>query len=372
LCITATVPCHSAEPSSYLLREDIRVGGLVLTVNRTGRAAFAGGMAQQQRQALFEVNISLVNTGREAIRFETQVCTALEMQKRYSPCERRERDALDPVFTLHPGTQTHGSVWFLVDADEPATPAPTFCFTQGDASVQVLLDEELTKWRSKGVAELERDQAVRIARFFIFGNRPNEARDIIDRQLLRTPHDALFLLLRAQVAQTQGNRAEMGHYLDKIADASTLPPSEIRQLAKLAYDLDQSTLCIKVLECVPAGQLASGDVLLLAKAHYDQRHLDDAERLLIDLENRGERNPEITFTLGNIADKRDDINNAVRWWQKTLEYQPQHGLAQFNIGVILYRQGRSKEARDAWQRVMGMNPDPDVRAATEDALKNVQ
>ncbi|HNV72419.1 MAG TPA: tetratricopeptide repeat protein, partial [Candidatus Ozemobacteraceae bacterium] len=95
-------------------------------------------------------------------------------------------------------------------------------------------------------------------------------------------------------------------------------------------------------------------------------------RLLKDLFARGQNDKIITFTLGNIADKRNDLQTAIEWWTRTMSQDSQHYEALFNIGVAYYKLSERERAVQCWKRVLDLNPDLETRQIVLEALKQVE
>jgi tetratricopeptide (TPR) repeat protein len=77
----------------------------------------------------------------------------------------------------------------------------------------------------------------------------------------------------------------------------------------------------------------------------------------------------VYFTLGNIKDKQNSVDEAIPHWEKAIELDPDYCEAYFNLGVGYYKLDKIEKARDFWQKVLFLRPDSVILRATEDALK---
>jgi tetratricopeptide (TPR) repeat protein len=72
--------------------------------------------------------------------------------------------------------------------------------------------------------------------------------------------------------------------------------------------------------------------------------------------------------MGNILNKAMDYEQAVYYWEKAVEGDPEYSEALFNISVGYYKLGNVNKAREYWNRVVSSNPDSSTLSAAEEAL----
>ena len=73
--------------------------------------------------------------------------------------------------------------------------------------------------------------------------------------------------------------------------------------------------------------------------------------------------------MGNIYNKSMDYEQAIYYWEKAVEGDPECSEALFNIGVGYYKLGDLNKARNYWYKVLQSNPDSATMSAAEDALR---
>ncbi len=74
---------------------------------------------------------------------------------------------------------------------------------------------------------------------------------------------------------------------------------------------------------------------------------------------------------GKAAYARGDYAEAERVFAKAIERQPRDALLHYHRGVALTQLGRWRDASRAYQTVLGLNPPPDIAAATRGALREL-
>ena len=118
--------------------------------------------------------------------------------------------------------------------------------------------------------------------------------------------------------------------------------------------------------------LEDKDQLFLARCWYFDGKLEQARRLLETIERNGFKDKTLYFTLGNIAEKNDDLPTAITWWEKSVECDPQYAEAMFNIGVGYYKLNRRDQAVASWKKTLLMNPDAETRKIAEEAVRSLE
>jgi tetratricopeptide (TPR) repeat protein len=106
----------------------------------------------------------------------------------------------------------------------------------------------------------------------------------------------------------------------------------------------------------------------LARSYYYQQDYSKAERILTQMVKKGSKDAKVYFTFGNVKDKQKKTNEAIKYWEKTLDYDPDYCEACYNLGVGYYKLNQIGKAREYWKKVLLLNPDSSILRATEDAL----
>ncbi|MBI3039444.1 tetratricopeptide repeat protein, partial [bacterium] len=291
----------------------------------------------------------------------------------YSAISEKGLEGLDKPFSIHGGTQSRGSLWFRVNSNDNKSP-PELIFRPAQENAKVCCDQTLSNNFEKAKStSLDIDEALKVSQFLIGSERIDDAEVILKPYLDRYPNYPGLLLQLASIAKSHQDNEKATECLSKISPQSgSLGREEALKLARQAFDVEQYDLCSKVLEPFASqGSLSNQDLLFLARSWYFNKQFERAKKLLVDLDSRGFEDKSLFFTLGNIADKLDDQDSAIHWWEKTLRKDPNYFEALFNIGVAYYKQGDKDRAEDCWRRVLDLQPDSQTREATEEALKSI-
>ncbi|HPW59254.1 MAG TPA: tetratricopeptide repeat protein, partial [Candidatus Rifleibacterium sp.] len=75
------------------------------------------------------------------------------------------------------------------------------------------------------------------------------------------------------------------------------------------------------------------------------------------------------FTMGNLYDKKNELDKAIEYWEKAVEIEPNYAEAQYNLGVGYFKLKKLDKARECWERVRLLRPDSETLLAAEEALK---
>ena len=73
-------------------------------------------------------------------------------------------------------------------------------------------------------------------------------------------------------------------------------------------------------------------------------------------------NVDRLFTLG-LAQSEQDMDEAMKTFRRVIALRPDHALALYNLGLLLKRVDRTRDAIDALQRALAIEPRPEVRFA---------
>ncbi len=98
----------------------------------------------------------------------------------------------------------------------------------------------------------------------------------------------------------------------------------------------------------------------LANVFLDLKNYDEAEkqfRIVLTTDPRAPDIPDVYLGLGNVYLARgDNLNGAIGWYKKALEYQPSFAEAWNNLGLVYTKQDKRKEAYAAFQKALLYNP----------------
>lgn len=363
-----------AETARFFMGEDIHgPDGLLISVNQVQRQAFTGGLSSEKKEQI-EVQLTFVSTGRASIPIDPGKDFTIGFGGTpFPPVAQAGAGSLDRPFTVNPGTQSRGSLVFLVPVGE-VRGSPELRFTGAAEPLVVVCDPDLAVLFDKSQAgPLGPDDGLKLGRHLYEAGRYLEARQVLDASLGRAGADPRLLLQMALVEQKLGNQDESRAFLTRISLQARLDLEDALLLARQAFELGEYPLAQRVLEPL-AGEaaLADKELLLLARVLYYQKEYDRAEKMLQDLQSRGFSDKVLFFTLGNVAEKRDDLNGAMRWWEKAYQADPTYYEALFNLGVGYYKTDDRQKAGEAWRKVLLLNPDPETRQIAEDALHSLE
>lgn len=98
--------------------------------------------------------------------------------------------------------------------------------------------------------------------------------------------------------------------------------------------------------------------LALAKAGRGREAVERARARLADAPASVDRQ----FTLG-LAQSEQDVDEAMKTFRRVIALRPDHALALYNLGLLLKRIDRPRDAIDALQRAAAIEPRPEVRFA---------
>ena len=358
----------------FLLGEDVRVGErLVITVNALTRKAFTGGLTTQAKTDLVELAMTLVNTGNSPITIDPAVQFSFELNDTYHP--ENEKSGTSPLFrqfTVNPGTNSRGNVYFRARTSDIRT-QPRFLFSDDTHRIIIVCNDELARAMEKYRAgSIDSELAERLGRFLLDAERMKDADAFLRAMMQKFPTNPVLMMQYAGVLKGVGRDDEAVALLARISPEG-LGREDALDFAKQAYELGQYSVCRRIMEpLAEKGGLNDKELLFLGRCWYFDQDFERAENLLSDLHARGMKDKNISFTLGNINEKRKNWRTAIDWWNKTMALDPQHYEALFNIGVGYYRLDEKDRAIQCWRRVLDLNPDSETRQAVLEALKQVQ
>ncbi len=359
---------------AFLLGEDIMgPDGIVVSANRIQREAFTSGLSGGVKQDLIQIDLTIVNTGKTEFPVEPVKEFSLVITGTYPLAEGQGAASLEKPFTVNPGTQSRGTLFFKVPTTETQE-IPRLVLSKGDQPLEILCDEKLKSFFEKSKATtLDPESALPLARFFCNANRPEEAKKILTLTLSKYPGEPRVILQLGTVERTLGNNDRASDLMANLGPGTGLDREDSLSLARQAFELGQYGMAQDLLENLSSqGKLEDRDHLFLARCWYYNKEYDKSEKLLNSLLNRGMDDKTLFFTLGNIAEKREDWRTAISHWEKALSLDPNYYEALFNAGVGYYKVDEKQRAIDSWKRVLILNPDPQTRQITEDALKSLE
>jgi len=364
----------TAAPTRFFMGEDI-IGprGLLISVNQVVRKAFTSGLNSDKKEQ-FEIQMTFVSTGHSPFQIDPLNDFVLAFGEfTFPPISTPQGGCLDRQFTVNPGTQSRGSLFFALPSAS-AEGVPQLRYTGTPEPLVILCDPDLAGLFEKSrQSPLGADDCLKLSRFLYDAERYVDAKQALESSISGSGSDPRLMLQMAMVDQKLGNPEEARALLTRLGLNSQLDSEDALTLAKQAFEVGQYDLAQKVLEpLAAAGKLGDLELTLLARCLYYSKELDKAERMFNDLQSRGVQNKTIFFTLGNIAEKRDDINSAIKWWEKAFAADPSYYEALFNIGVGYFKLDDKKKAAEAWRKVLLLNPDSETRKIAEEALGNIE
>jgi len=354
----------------FFMGEDVlHPSGFVLTVNEYVRRPFQSGLGGQARQDEVYINLTMVNTGVKTFSIDPLKDFELELHNTFPAVIDQEGRAAKTSFNVFPSTQSRIDLYFKVDSEQKI--APVLKFKLEDSTVGVVCDAELEKLLQKAEdGPLPTEEAVRIGQALINAGRFSEAEKIVKPALERDPANTQLLLQMASVEDASYNRENVGFYLQQINPGSISSQQEAFAVGRMAVSLGFYPLAIAVLEpFASTGRLENQQKLLLARAYYYENRLTESEHLLTPLLAAGTAEHTAFFTMGNLYDKKNELNKAIEYWEKAVEIEPNYAEAQYNLGVGYFKLKKLDKARECWEKVRLLRPDSETLLAAEEALK---
>lgn len=353
----------------FIMGEDVvHPSGLMLTVNEISRKPFTAGLGGQGKEDEIRLNLTLVNTGILTFRIDPVQDFVLELSKTYKQSEDPEKRAAKREFNVFPSAQSRIDLYFRVAADDKLD--PILIFKLNDSSVKVICSNKFSKLIEKSNSNnLTTSDATELASFYVDYGRYNEAEELLNNVTKFSAGSNKLWMLLAAVYQQQYKNQAAAEALSRVNPTSINSYDEAVSLAAQALKLGQYQLAIAVLEPYElVNRLTPEARVKLARSYYYQQDYSKAERILTQMEKKGSKDAKVYFTFGNVKDKQKKTNEAIKYWEKTLDYDPDYCEACYNLGVGYYKLNQIGKAREYWKKVLLLNPDSSILRATEDAL----
>ena len=214
----------------------------------------------------------------------------------------------------------------------------------------------------------------RIAWSFEREGEKQQALDLAQGWLGRSPDDPQALALYADLLRENGRFAESVAQLDKLIDrgGGTVEPWRLYFMRGVAYERsgrwDKAEPDLrKALGLKPD----EPDVMNYLGFGWANRHqnLDEALTLLQKAANARPRSGAIRDSLGWAKYRLGRYADAVQDLERAAQLQPAEADINDHLGDAYWRVGRKLEAQFQWRRVLTLDPDEALRAAAEKKLK---
>jgi NADP-dependent 3-hydroxy acid dehydrogenase YdfG/tetratricopeptide (TPR) repeat protein len=130
------------------------------------------------------------------------------------------------------------------------------------------------------------------------------------------------------------------------------------ELAEHKGDLDSALECFeKLAEINPDYP----DIFYRIAQLVQQQYPDEAERAALNFRKAAKRNPQLAdahYQYANLlAEKLQDPQKAERYFLKTLEIQPRHPFANYDLALLTYQGGNLAQAALFYQAAIQLNPE---------------
>ncbi len=354
----------------FFMGEDVlHPAGFILTVNEFVRRPYQSGLGGQSKQDEICINLTMVNTGVKTFSIDPLKDFQVELLNVFPALQDQEGKAAKTPFNVFPSTQSRIDLYFKVESEQQVT--PSLIFKLEDSAVKIICDTALGKLLQKSEeSTLPTEEATMLGQALLDANRFSEAGKVVRPALEREPADTRLLMQMASVEDASYNRENTAFYLQQINPGNIASQNEAFAVSKMAVKLGFYPLAIAVLEpFASTGRLENPQKLLLARAYYYEDRLVESEQLLTPLLTSGAADQYAWFTMGNLYDKKNDLEKAIESWEKAVEVDPDYAEAQFNLGVGYFKMKRLDKARECWERVRVIRPDSETLQAAEEALK---
>lgn len=357
-----------------LIGEDLydpRGTGVVLTVNEYSKRSFGSGLRSNVKRDEVFINLTLVNTGTKSYEVNPAEDFFLQFDKAYKP-ETTENRALLNSFQLFPTMQTRLDLYFIVDSDSTKS-IPRFFFKFNGSLLKILCDNDAGKSLQGNNLDMSVETSLSTAKSLIEASKLEEARKILLAARNKEPENPFVLMLLASVEEKDGEPEMAATYMRAINPERITKTEDAVEVAKMALRLDYSQIAVNLLEGLDErGMLNSQQKLVLAKAYYAQDRFSKAEYVLLPIISTGHADKDSHFIMGNIFNRKGDLNRAITQWEMALDVDPNYAEALYNIGVAYFKQQRVDKAQDYWRKVLSVQPDAETLRAAEEALKATQ
>lgn len=344
--------------------------GIVLTVNECVKNSISSGLRSQGKMEEIKINLTLVNTGRLSFTVDPLSNFSLDTNKTYAPVATENEAARLQPFEFFPGMQTRLDLIFVVDLDENSL--PKLGFELKDNHFKVICDSRVGQVFDPN-ARLSFDEALLSAKSYMEIYRYDEARSILMGLRGQDDTNPFVLMMLSTIEDAQYEPELAAFYLRQIDLSKLHGAEELKDFAEMAMRLDNPHLVIGALESrFNQGTLDMEQKLLLARAYYMEEYFSEAEYVLMPIISSGVADKLAHFTMGNIFNRKNDLNRAIHQWEMAIDADPQYAEAYYNIGVAYYKKQDVGRARDYWRKVLINNPDSETLMAAEDALRATQ
>jgi arylsulfatase A-like enzyme/Flp pilus assembly protein TadD len=186
--------------------------------------------------------------------------------------------------------------------------------------------------------------------------RVDESIELARRIVERRPTMGLGYYHLAQGLLEAGRTAEALAVMEQARERQIADPALLRQLALTLTGVGRAEAAIAVAQpLAAAGDPDSLNVLGLVLA--EARRLDQAETELERVFARDPRNPTAHQHLALVALYRESWRECERQARRALELNGDLPLAWNYLAIALYSQGRGREALDAWERSVALDPE---------------
>jgi NADP-dependent 3-hydroxy acid dehydrogenase YdfG/tetratricopeptide (TPR) repeat protein len=130
------------------------------------------------------------------------------------------------------------------------------------------------------------------------------------------------------------------------------------ELAEHKGDLDSALECFeKLAEINPDYP----DIFYRIAQLVQQQHPEEAERAALNYRKAAKRNPQLAdahYQYANLlAEKLQDPQKAERYFLKTLDIQPRHPFANYDLALLTYQSGNLAQAALFYQAAIQLNPE---------------
>lgn len=359
----------SSGPVFFIGEDIIHPKGLVISVNEITRKPHTEGLGISTPKENLTLNLTLLNNGYNDLSVNLMEDFSLDMGMHlYKPlADEYSRVKVDNI-TVGAGTQSRINLTFRISSEEKS--APELIFNFDNSNLRIVCDEQLGKIVSEGSVSFgSKEDIAKAAKILVEAGRLTAAKGLCEAVLIRNPNDCQFLLLMAKIYSTVEEDDQTAFYLRKIDVTKMSSADEAEEAANLANSIGYSEVAVSILSAFDnAGLLNDNQKALLARSYYYENELQTAVNILNRLFASGYSKPGAYFTMGNILNKSRDYEQAVYYWQKAVEGDPEYSEALFNIGVGYYKLGDIDKARDYWNKVISSSPDTTTLKAAQEAL----
>lgn len=354
-----------------LIGEDLfDESGVVLTVNEYKREAFLGGLRTQGPRDQIHLNVTLVNTGKGNHTINPLEDFFIEINTPFTPSPDSDKTANSEAFQLFPTMQTRINLFFIVDASQ--TSVPSLFFKINDNMLKVICDTQAEKAVKDG-SSISLEEAIHVARVLLEAEKYDDAKRILLGALIQDSGNPYVLMMLSRVEEAQFEPESAASYLERIQPSRIENAVDAFAFAGMAMKLEYPHIAINILQdFFNKGELNNEQKLLLARAYYSEEMFREAEFVLLPLISSGTADKMAHFTMGNVFNRKGDLNRAIHQWEMAIDIDTEYAEAYFNIGVAYFKKQDVERAREYWRKVLVVNPDSETLRAAEDALKATQ